>query len=61
MSFDGGTLTWAALLSALAIAYLINLARNPVHDGVRLLKAAAIWAMIIVFGWLAVRWLTGMT
>ena len=61
MSFDGGTLAWAALMSALALAYLVNLARDPAHNGVRLLKAALAWVTIISVCWLAVRWLTGTT
>ena len=61
MNMDGGSIAWAAMMSALVIAFVINMRRDPSLDGTRLMKIALIWAAIIVGGWFLVRAITGMS
>ena len=60
MNLDGGSIAWAAMLSALVVAYLINMRRDPALDGTRMVKIALIWVAIILGGWFLVRAITGM-
>ena len=61
MNVGGGTIAWAALMSALAVAYLIGMKRDPELSGNRMLKIALIWVAIIGGGFLLVRAITGMS
>ena len=61
MNMDGGSIAWAAMMSALVIAFVINMRRDPSLDGTRLMKIALIWAAIILGGWFLVRAITGMS
>ncbi len=60
MNWDGGTIAWAAMMSALVVAYVVNMRRDPSLNGTRMVKVALIWAAIILGGWFLVRVLTGM-
>ena len=60
MNMDGGTIAWAAMASALVVAYLMGMRRDPGLSGNRMLKIALIWVLIIGGGFLLVRALTGM-
>lgn len=61
MSLGGGTIAWAALMSALAVAYLIGMKRDPGLDGNRMIKIALIWVAIIGGGYFLVSAITGMS
>ena len=58
---DGGTIAWAALMSALVVAYLWNMRRDPGLEGPRMLKIALIWVAIIVGAFVLVRAVTGLS
>ena len=61
MNVDGGTIAWAALMSALAVAYLLGMKRDQNLSGNRMLKIALIWVGIIGGAYFLVRALTGMS
>ena len=56
---SGGGWVWAALMGALAIAYLTGMRRDGM-TGSKMLKIAAIWVAIILGAYILVSWLTGM-
>ena len=56
---SGGGWVWAALMGALAIAYLTRMRRDGM-TGSKMLKIAAIWVGIILGAYILVSWLTGM-
>ncbi len=61
MNMDGGSIAWAAMMSALVVAYLVGMKRDPSLSGNKMLKAALIWVGIIGGAYLLVRALTGMS
>lgn len=61
MNMDGGNIAWAAMMSALVVAYVMNMRRDPSLNGTRMVKIALIWAAIILGGWFLVRAFTGMS
>ena len=56
---SGGGWVWAALMGALAIAYLTGMRRDGMTSG-KMLSIAAIWVATILGAYIVVRWLTGM-
>ena len=56
---SGGGWVWAALMGALAIAYLNGMRRDGM-TGSKMVKIAAIWVGIIFGAYILVSWLTGM-
>ncbi|SFP42895.1 hypothetical protein [Qipengyuania nanhaisediminis] len=56
---SGGGWVWAALMGALAIAYLTGMRRDGM-TGSEMVKIAAIWVGIILGAYILVSWLTGM-
>ena len=56
---SGGGWVWAALMGALAIAYLTGMRRDGMTGG-KMLSIAAIWVAIILGAYIVVRCLTGM-
>lgn len=59
MTMGGGELAWAAMMSALVVAYVIGLRRR---DGLRanqIVKMALVWGGIIGIGYFIVSRLTG--
>ena len=60
MNWDGGTIAWAVMMSALVLAYVMNMRRDPSLNGTRLVKIALIWVAIILGAWFLVRILTGL-
>ena len=61
MNMGAGNVAWAAMMSALVVAYVINMRRDPSLNGTRMVKIALIWAAIILGGWFLVRAITGMS
>ena len=61
MNIDGGTIAWAALSSALVIAYIVNMRRDPSLNSAKLVKIALVWAAIILGAWFLVSQLTGLS
>ncbi|WP_157799526.1 hypothetical protein [Qipengyuania seohaensis] len=55
----GGGWVWAALMGALAIAYLTGMRRDGMTGG-KMVRIALIWVAIIVVAYILVSWLTGM-
>ena len=60
MNIDGGSIAWAAMLSALVVAYLVNMRRDPSLSGTKMVKIALIWVGIIAGAYFLVRMFTGM-
>ena len=56
---SGGGWVWAALMGALAIAYLAGMRRDGM-TGSKMVKIASIWVGIILGAYILVSWLTGM-
>ena len=61
MNMDGGTIAWAAMMSALVVAYVVGMKRDPSANSTRLIKMAVIWVAIIVGAYLLVSALTGIS
>ena len=61
MNMDGGTIAWAAMMSALVVAYVVGMKRDPSLNSTKLMKMAAIWVAIVVGAYLLVRTFTGMS
>ena len=61
MNIDGGSIAWAAMLSALVVAYLVNMRRDPSLSGTKMVKIALIWGGIISGAYFLVRMFTGMS
>ena len=61
MNMDGGTIAWAAMMSALVVAYVVGMKRDPSLNSTKLMKIAAIWVAIVVGAYLLVRTITGMS
>jgi len=60
MNADGGTIAWAALMSALVVAYLWGMRRDSGLNSNRMIKIALIWVAIIGVAYILVRAFTGM-
>ena len=61
MNMDGGTIAWAAMMSALVVAYVVGMKRDPSLNSTKLMKMAAIWVAIVLGAYLLVRAFTGMS
>ena len=59
MSANGGTIAWAALMTALVVAYLWGMKRDSSINSSRMIKTALIWVAIIGVAYFLVRALTG--